>query len=174
MLIGGGAWTSLSSSSQTLLIVLLVFLVTLLFVGTFAFVAFMSHLKRQKLRALSSAQVDKMDGYAFENYVAALLPNQGFTHVQVTQASGDYGVDVIAFKNGQKWAIQAKRFNGSVAQEAIREAVAGCAHYECQRSMVVTTSQFTAHAKALAHSNGTVLIDRDKLAEWILAFQDKH
>src|SRR5258708_822756 len=146
VLVGGGAWSSLSKSSQGLLVVLLVLMVALLFAVTFGFVAFIAYRQRQKLHALSSAQVDAMDGFKFEHYVAALLQHQGYTHVQVTQASGDYGVDVVATKNGQKWAVQAKRFVGPVAQEAVREAVAGCNYYHCQRSMVVTTSHFTAHA----------------------------
>ncbi len=174
MVIGGGAWSSLSSSSQALLVILLVLLISMLFVGTFAFVAFLRHRQRQKLRALSTAQVDQMNGFQFEHYVAGLLQSQGYSNTQVTQASGDYGVDIIALKGGQKWAVQAKRFQGSVSQDAVRQAVAGCAYYGCRRSMVVTTNYFTKHAKGLAHSNGTTLIDRDKLAEWILAFQDKH
>lgn len=171
MLIGGGAWSSLSSSSQVLLIVLLILLVGILFVGTLAFVAFIQYHQRQKLRALSAAQVDKMDGFQFEHYVAGLLQYQGFTNIQVTQARGDYGIDVIAVKDGQRWAVQSKRYSKPVAQEAIREAVAGAVYYQCQRSMVVTTSSFTKHARDLARSNGTVLVDRDKLAEWIVAFQ---
>ena len=170
-LIGGGAWSSLSSSSQALLIILLIALISILFVGTFAFVAFIRYHKRQKLRALSTAQVDAMDGFQFEQYVAGLLSYQGYSHIQVTQASGDYGIDVIAVKDGQRWAIQSKRYSKPVSQAAIREAVAGAVYYQCQRSMVVATNTFTKHAKALARSNGTVLVDRDKLAEWILAFQ---
>ncbi len=171
VLIGGGAWSSLSSSSQALLIVLLIFVVIVLFVVVFGFVAFMAYRQRQKFSALSAAQVDNMDGFQFERYVGALLGSQGFTHVQVTQAIGDYGIDAVAVKDGQRWAIQSKRYSKPVTQEAVREAVAGAVYYKCQRSMVVATNTFTKHAKALAHSNGTVLIDRNKLAEWIVAFQ---
>jgi len=105
-LVGGGAWSSLSSSSQALLVVLLVVLVGILFVGTFAFVAFLRYRQRQKLRALSAAQVDKMDGFQFEHYVGALLQHQGYSHVQITQASGDFGVDVVASKGNQEYQQQ--------------------------------------------------------------------
>lgn len=48
---------------------------------------------------------DEMDGYNFENCSANLLLNNGFNNVKVTQYSGDFGVDIIAYKDDIKYAI---------------------------------------------------------------------
>lgn len=44
------------------------------------------------------AAVDAMDGHEFEYFCAELLKENGFVNVEVTQASGDFGVDVLAEK----------------------------------------------------------------------------
>lgn len=36
-----------------------------------------------------------MDGYQFEYQCAEILQRNGFSRVQVTQSSGDQGVDII-------------------------------------------------------------------------------
>jgi hypothetical protein len=46
------------------------------------------------------------------------------------------------------------------------------AHYKCNAAMVVTTHWFTEGARQLAQSNGCLLVDRDELARWIVAFQE--
>ena len=40
-----------------------------------------------------------MDGYQFEYQCAEILKRNGFSRVQVTQSSGDQGVDIIAHKH---------------------------------------------------------------------------
>lgn len=99
-----------------------------------------------------------MTGHEYEHVVAAYLRRHGYHDVEVTQASGDYGVDVIAKKAGVRYAVQCKYYSKPVGQEAVREAVAGKAMYRCQRAMVVTNSSFTAAAEDLARLNGVVLL----------------
>ena len=43
-----------------------------------------------------------MDGYQFEYQCAEILKRNGFSRVQVTQSSGDQGVDIIAHKHRKK------------------------------------------------------------------------
>lgn len=100
-----------------------------------------------------------MTGLEYEHVVARYLQNNGYTNVIVTQASGDYGIDVIAYKDGYKYAIQCKYYTGSVSLEAVQEAVAGKAMYDCDRAMVVTNSTFTKSARQLAQANGVILLD---------------
>jgi restriction system protein len=90
-----------------------------------------------------------------------------------TATSHDYGVDIIASKDGVKTAVQLKRYSNTVGRAAISDAVAGMAHYKCNQTMVVTSNYFTKEAKELASSNNCVLVDRDKLSEWIYNFQNK-
>src|SRR5829696_2582806 len=52
---------------------------------------------QQRLRAIAIADVDKMTGVEFEQYVGKLLAHQGYK-ISFTKTSGDYGVDIIAQK----------------------------------------------------------------------------
>lgn len=166
-----GIWNSLSASGQALLVILLILLVAALFGVTFAFVAVIRHRRRQQMRVLSAAQVDRMDGLQFEHYIAALLESQGFTHIQVTPPSGDYGADVIAHKDRERWAVQVKCFRKPVGNRAVNEVVGSKNYYQAHRTMVVTNSHFTPNARIAAFVNNTTLVDREKLAQWITAFQ---
>lgn len=99
-----------------------------------------------------------MEGHDYEYVVAAYLKNKGYHAVKVTQASGDYGVDVIAQKKQKKYAVQCKYYSSPVGLGAVQEAVAGKAMYGCNAAMVVTNSTFTKAAEELAEQNGVVLI----------------
>lgn len=127
--------------------------------------------QRRRFHALRLADVDSMAGHDFERYVATLLDHQGYS-TTVTKGSGDLGVDVIAAKGSVRYAVQTKRYSGAVPRTAVSDAVAGMAHYNCNAAMVVTTHRFTDGAQQLARSTGCVLVDRDDLARWILAFKD--
>ena len=54
--------------------------------------------------------VDKLDGIEFEEYIKVLLEKLGYDNVYTTPASNDYGADVIAEKDGIKYAIQCKNY----------------------------------------------------------------
>ena len=104
-----------------------------------------------------------MDGVSFEHYVAQLLIDQGYANVSLTEHY-DYGVDIIAEKDGVRWGIQVKRYSGLVKAEAVRQVVTGLRLYGCDRAMVVTNSTYSNVAKRLAEGNDCVLIDRYGLA----------
>lgn len=112
------------------------------------------------------SRLDSLEGIAFEHVVADLLTSRGYK-TEVTQASNDYGIDVIALKDNVRFGVQVKRYTGSVSRSAISDAVAGSRHWQCHASMVVTNSYFTNGAKQLAESTGCVLIDRAVLAQWL-------
>lgn len=99
-----------------------------------------------------------MNGYEYEYVVAAYLRQNGFYDVKVTKASGDYGVDVVARKGLQKYAVQCKYYTKPVGVGAVQEVVSGKAVYHCTAAMVVTNSRFTAAAERLAKSNGVILV----------------
>jgi restriction system protein len=115
-----------------------------------------------------------MKGEEFEEYVAELLRLQGYK-TRMTPRSGDYGVDIVASKDGIKTAVQIKRYGKKLDQKPIREAVTGMAvrQYGCTRAMVVTNSTFTKAATFLAAESNCELVDREKLGEWVLMFQSK-
>ena len=49
--------------------------------------------------------IDDMEGHEFEYFCAELLKDNGFTEVEVTKGSGDYGIDVLAEKEGVTYEI---------------------------------------------------------------------
>jgi predicted RecB family endonuclease len=99
-----------------------------------------------------------MDALEFEAHVAWYYRQLGY-RIEMTKASGDQGIDVIAENDVERIGIQVKRYSGSVGNSAVQEVVAGLRHYGCSRGVVVTTSAFTRGAIALARSNGVELID---------------
>lgn len=103
------------------------------------------------------------NGEQFENYVANNLMNIGFTNVRLTQITGDYGVDILADKEGVLVAFQCKFYSNPVGVQAIQEVVAGKHHYSADIGCVITNSTFTEQAVKLAQSNDVYLYDW----EWI-------
>ena len=90
-----------------------------------------------------------MDGHEYEYACAQYLKRNGFTKVQVTKASGDQGIDIIATK-GKKYGIQCKYYSGAVGNKAVQEAYAGANFYDCDKVIVMTNTTFTRAAIELA------------------------
>lgn len=107
-----------------------------------------------------------MEGLDFERLVAELLRDRGY-RAEVTQASGDFGVDVIARKGRRRYAIQVKRYKGSVPRTAVSDAVAGKYHWNCDKAWVITSGRFTKDARTLAASTDCQLTDREDLGRWL-------
>mgnify|MGYP002765135888 CR=1 FL=1 len=107
------------------------------------------------------SSIDLMEGHDFEAWAAEVLREMGFRRVQVTQASGDQGVDVLAEKDGIRYAVQCKRYTADLGNTPIQEVHAGKDYYHCHVGVVLTNRYFTASAKALAAQTGTLLWDRD-------------
>ena len=114
-------------------------------------------------RASGQAAVDEMAGVEFEHYVAAVLRGVGYT-VEVTKASGDFGVDLIATRGGVRTAVQCKRQARAVNGSAIQQVVAGAAVYDCSATMVVSNHRYTPAAEHLAEVHDCTLVDRVRLA----------
>lgn len=109
--------------------------------------------------------VDTMDGHEFEYWCAELFRKNGFVDVSVTRGSGDQGVDVLAKKDGIKYAVQCKCYSKDLGNTPVQEVNAGKVFYNCQIGAVITNRHFTSGAKQLAAATGVLLWDRD----WILS-----
>ena len=112
-------------------------------------------------------ELDEMEGLDFEYYCAELLRNRGFIEVEVTKSSGDYGIDILAEKEGVTYAIQCKRYNGPVGVNAVQEAYAGRDFYDRMVGCVLTNQYFTQPAVDAAQKLKILLWDRDYLEEMI-------
>ena len=115
-----------------------------------------------------------MDGFEFERFCCELLKRKGYRNVHVTQASGDYGIDVVATtQDGFVCGIQCKNYQGAVGIAAVQQAAAGCGYYNCDVAIVLTNSTFTSAAKNLAENTKVKLWDRDRLCDMIKVFPEK-
>lgn len=112
----------------------------------------------------AAARCLKLDGPEFEAYVALVLEDNGFRHVEITKGSGDQGVDILAERGGKRYAVQCKNYAGAVGNFAVQEAYAGAQYYDCDAAAVICPGEFTRGAKALAQSTGVLLWDGRKLS----------
>lgn len=119
--------------------------------------------RRHQIRRRSPLDVDMMEGHEFEYYCAELLKSQGFQGVEVTRASGDYGVDILAEKDGVTYAIQCKCYTSPVGIKAVQEAYAGRDYYDRMVGVVLTNQYFTQPAVEAAAKLKILLWDRDYL-----------
>ena len=111
----------------------------------------------------SVTNVDRMEGHEFEYFCAELLERCGFEDVTVTRGSGDQGVDILAFKEDIKYAIQCKNYSSPLGNKSIQEVFAGKTFYHCHVGVVMTNSTFTKGARELADSVGVILWDKRRL-----------
>ncbi|QHW31461.1 hypothetical protein GZH47_11820 [Paenibacillus rhizovicinus] len=165
MLVMVGAFFSTFSSTQSFAAAGLA--AGLVFAAGVGIIIFIGMLKSERLKRSGIAEVDKMDGRKFEHYLGHMFRAQGY-HTEVTQAAGDYGVDLLLTKQGRKIAVQAKRYTGNVGLEAVQQVQAGKAHYGASEAWVITNSNYTDQAYTLAKSNGVRLIARNELIEMML------
>lgn len=128
--------------------------------------------KHRRLAMSGIADIDKMTGAMFEQYLEILFHNHGYK-VERTGKTGDYGADLVICKDGIRTIVQAKRYKKNVNLKAVQEAVAAKAMYKCSQAMVVTNSYFAKSALVLARENGVELWDREQLVRMILAGQKK-
>ena len=106
---------------------------------------------------------DTLEGHEFEHYCAGLLQKKGFIDVEVTKGSGDYGVDILAEKDGVTYAIQCKCYTAPIGVKAIQEAYAGRDYYDRMVGAVLTNQYFTTPAVEAAKKLKILLWDRGYL-----------
>ena len=114
---------------------------------------------RRKKR-VRPAVYDELEGHDFEFYCAGLLEKCGFQEVEVTRGSGDFGIDILAEKDGISYAIQCKRYDAPVGVKAVQEAYAGRDYYDRMVGAVMTNQYFTAPAVEAARKLKILLWDR--------------
>lgn len=110
--------------------------------------------------------IDKMSGEDFEKFCKVLFEKKGY-YVELTKISGDYGIDLILYKNEIKTVGQCKRYNNKVSLSAVQEVVAGMPYYHSNKGFIITNNFFTKPAIALAEANNIELIDRKQLVDLI-------
>jgi Predicted endonuclease distantly related to archaeal Holliday junction resolvase and Mrr-like restriction enzymes len=107
------------------------------------------------------AEIDHMNGPQFEIFMQGVYRKLGYGVVH-TPISGDQGADLILTDgNGQRTAVQIKRYLSKVSNSAVKEVVASKGFYKCTEGIVVTNDYFTPSAIQLAIANKIQLVDRN-------------
>ena len=112
-------------------------------------------------------KIDHLTGFEFELLIQKLLIKSGYHSVKITQASGDYGIDLLAKKNQVSYGFQCKRYQKNIGVSAIQQAYGGISYYHLDCAIVITNSYFTEAAYQLASVNDIILIDRPKLLKML-------
>ena len=113
-----------------------------------------------------ATKLRNMTGPAFEEFVAYVFREMGYV-VEITQNSGDHGIDLYARKHDQLIIVQCKRWTAPVGEPVIREFFGSLMNVRAQRGYVVTTGSFTSHALAFAQDKPIQLIDLDALIDLV-------
>lgn len=118
-------------------------------------------------------EIDTMSGTEFEDFMAEILHRSGIEVLELTKASGDFGADIIVMHEGERTAVQCKRYSRPIGVKAVQEAVSAKDYYKCTKAAVITNSTFTRQAVELAAESGVILWGREAVYGFMAAAQDK-
>ena len=81
----------------------------------------------------------------------------------------DTGIDVVVIQNGEKVVVQCKRYaaNHKVSSAEVQRFVGAIQIERASRGIFISTSNFTAEARAIASKEGIVLVGEIELAAMI-------
>lgn len=143
-----------------ILCVLLLFILT-----TYSDTLFWKDKSGIEYRSLSDLK--RMHPFKFEDYVAKLYKNMGYS-VKQTKRTGDGGKDIVATKNGQTYFVECKRYSDPINVHKMRDFVGACVlGGKDVKGIYVTTSSFTNDAKSAANRIGIQMIDGNKLMSMV-------
>ncbi len=127
--------------------------------------------QRQALRD----QLSVMNPYRFEHLVKELLEAMEYQDVEVTKASGDKGVDVIATAQfgitTVQEVVQVKRHQGSIGRPILDQLRGVLPLHGAIRGTLITLGKFSKGCKDVAVHQGAApisLIDGDKLIDLLI------
>ncbi len=117
------------------------------------------------------------DYWKFEHALGVLYERMGYS-VEVTQATGDGGIDLNIFTRPLFWSrrrrhyiVQAKHWEGSVGEPEIRDLYGTLMHVGAAGAILVTSGSFSKKAIAFADGKPIQLIDGDALVVLIKRFR---
>jgi HJR/Mrr/RecB family endonuclease len=128
---------------------------------------------------LESTDLQELSGVDFEKLVAGLLDRMGF-QTEMTKASGDGGIDVIANLNraiiGGRYLFQCKRYaaNNLIGAPMLRDFYGAVTADRAVKGVFITTSDFTAQAREFGERVGLELIGLSQLQELIREYTESH
>lgn len=109
----------------------------------------------------------QLDGFQFEEAVGELYKKLGYK-VEVTQGSGDGGVDIKIGKDGKKGIIQCKAHSHQVGPKDVRELWGVKDDFEADYAIFVAYSGVTTAAKDFTRNKEYTIIDKEDLIKMSL------
>ena len=131
------------------------------FIAILIYIAFRAMRRRRYVPEL----IDELEGRDFEVYCADLLAKNGFYDVEITKGSGDYGLDILAERDGVTYGIQCTRYDKPIGVAAVQQAYAGRDYYGRMVGAVMTNQFFTYAAVKMAQALNVLLWDRAYIEE---------
>jgi restriction system protein len=118
--------------------------------------------KRNRLLNLTLENLKSMSPKEFEYTTAEILRKLDYKDVKVIGGSGDLGVDILAYKDGKKVAVQCKKYITKKVTSPELQLFIGMmiTEYKADYGLYVTTSYYTRDAYHLAMKH------KDKLEIW--------
>jgi restriction system protein len=129
--------------------------------------------RRQFLAAnVELEKVDRLSGSQFEHLVAQRMIADGFRQVLERGRGGDGGVDITATAPRRgRYAVQCKRYSKTVGAPEVRNFLGALANsFAGHTGILVTSGRLTRQARleALGAREPLILVERDRLADWLL------
>lgn len=129
-------------------------------------------------RDFIASALEQMDPYRFEHFVAALLRTLGY-HAEVTQKSGDGGVDVLASADALRLAppiikVQVKRTTNQIGSKMVQELLGTLASGGSELALFVTLGNYTSDAVHIGRTRQDLrLLAGSELIDLILDHYEK-
>jgi hypothetical protein len=120
-----------------------------------------------------SNRFNEVSPYDFEDFICFLVLAKGHYEAKVTSSSSDYGVDItcetLVNEKYIKTAIQVKRYaeNNKVGVKDLNQLLGGKDYYDCEKAIIVTTSDLTKNAWQLANKTNTEVWTWDEINNYI-------
>ncbi len=109
---------------------------------------------------------NSLSGTDFELLLVRLFESMGYV-VEHCGKVGDQGGDLVLNKGSERILIQAKRYTNNIGNGAVQEAVAAKKYYDCSKSVLIGSANFTSGAIDLAKANDVRLLGKKELQELI-------
>ena len=113
-------------------------------------------------------RVRAIDWFQFEKFIALMYRRLGYTVTRRGGANPDGGIDLVIEKDGQRSAVQCKKWKSwNIGVKTVREFLGALTDAQIQKGIFVTLCGYTGEAKQLADKHGIEIVNEKGLAGMI-------
>lgn len=145
----------------------------LVIIYSFVKIKYFKNTRKKELRAVKELKVkdinviDTLSGVDFEKFVAEYYKTMGYK-TEITQASHDNGVDILATKNNKMLCVEAKRRTKKINKNVVLSVHYGMEHvYKGDKAVIFTNTELTDQARATAKDKNVYYIDRYDIEKFL-------